>query len=79
MLERLRALKEIDQLSSRKLIQLYICFVRQVMEYSSLSWKSTSSNDLHPLKNVQTALAHYLGAPGKASREDLKVVSGFHK
>ena len=55
----------------------FICIlVRQVMEYSSLSWKTTSSNDLHPLETVKKAFALCLGKPGIASREDIKVASG---
>ena len=73
----IREVKGISQISTKKLIELYVILVRSIMEYGCSVWQTVTRPDLRKLENVQKkALALCLDLPVTASREAMEVAAG---
>ena len=77
-LQIIREVKGISQISTKKLIELYVILVRSIMEYGCSMWQTMSRPDLKKkLENIQKkALALCLDLPVTASREAMEVAAG---
>ena len=73
-LQIIREVKGISQISTKKLIELYVILVRSIMEYGCSVWQTVTRPDLKKLENIQKkALALCLDLPVTASREAMVV------
>ena len=52
-LQIIREVKGISQISTKKLIELYVILVRSIMEYGCSVWQTVTRPDLKKLENIQ--------------------------
>lgn len=76
-LSSLREVRQITQMKTEKMIQLYICLVRSIMEYGCIVWQIADPKYTKLLDNVQKkALCLCLNMPITSGREALEVIAG---
>ncbi|CAG2213469.1 unnamed protein product [Mytilus edulis] len=73
----LREVRQISKMNTKKLLQLYFCLIRSVVEYSCPAWQVAEQKDLQKLDRLQRkALTLCLDMPSTSGRAALEIEAG---